>query len=71
MVSEDQSSPSHLSPFDTIRHVDEQLGEYWSALLLSRYAAYLVVMNKDCTHLQKIRFMHEKICKRMNTSLIG
>jgi hypothetical protein len=40
MADKDQKSASHLSPFDAIRHVDEQLGEYWSARELYKISGY-------------------------------
>ena len=40
MADKDQKSASHLSPFDAIRHVDEQLGEYWSARELYKILGY-------------------------------
>jgi DNA-damage-inducible protein D len=40
MADKDQQSTPHLSPFDTIRHVDEQLGEYWSARELYKILGY-------------------------------
>jgi DNA-damage-inducible protein D len=40
MADKDQKSASHLSPFDDIRHVDELLGEYWSARDLYKILGY-------------------------------
>jgi hypothetical protein len=40
MVDKDQQSAPHLSPFDAIRHIDEQLGEYWSARELYKILGY-------------------------------
>ncbi len=34
------SQTSHISPFDAIRHEDEQLGEYWSARELYKILGY-------------------------------
>jgi len=34
------SQTPHISPFDTIRHEDEQIGEYWSARELYRILGY-------------------------------
>jgi hypothetical protein len=40
MADKDQKSAPRLSPFDAIRHVDEQLGEYWSARELYKILGY-------------------------------
>ena len=40
MAEKEQKSTLHLSPFDAIRHVDEQLGEYWSARELYKILGY-------------------------------
>jgi DNA-damage-inducible protein D len=40
MEDEEQRSTPHLSPFDSIRHVDEQLGEYWSSRELYKILGY-------------------------------
>ena len=40
MADKEQKATPHLSPFDTIRHVDEQLGEYWSARELYKILGY-------------------------------
>jgi DNA-damage-inducible protein D len=40
MADKDQESASHLSPFDAIRHLDEQLGEFWSARELYKILGY-------------------------------
>jgi len=31
LTMNDQPNRPHTSPFDAIRHVDDQLGEFWSA----------------------------------------
>ena len=33
-------SPQHMSPFDAIRHIDDEHGEYWSARELSKHLGY-------------------------------
>jgi hypothetical protein len=33
------SQTPHISPFDAIRHEDEQIGEYWSARELYQLGA--------------------------------
>jgi DNA-damage-inducible protein D len=40
MADKEQNLTPHLSPFDAIRHVDEQLGEYWSARELYKILGY-------------------------------
>ncbi|MEO6891383.1 MAG: DNA damage-inducible protein D [Ktedonobacteraceae bacterium] len=40
MADEEQTNPPRLSPFDVIRHVDEHLGEYWSARELYKLLGY-------------------------------
>src|SRR5713226_5946562 len=41
MKMNDENAQSHYtSPFDAIRHVDEQLGEYWSARELYKILGY-------------------------------
>ncbi len=40
MADKERISTPHLSPFDVIRHVDEQLGEYWSARELYKILGY-------------------------------
>lgn len=40
MADKERRSTPHLSPFDAIRHVDEQLGEYWSARELYKILGY-------------------------------
>ena len=40
MAGKEQNLTPHLSPFDAIRHVDEQLGEYWSARELYKILGY-------------------------------
>jgi len=40
MAEEEQHRPQYLSPFDAIRHVDEHLGEYWSARELHKLLGY-------------------------------
>src|SRR5713101_5057891 len=40
MADKEQKALPHLSPFDAIRHVDEQLGEYWSARELYKVLGY-------------------------------
>ncbi len=40
MADKEQKAAPHLSPFDAIRHVDEQLGEYWSARELYKILGY-------------------------------
>jgi len=40
MAGEEQKVTPHLSPFDTIRHIDEQFGEYWSARELYKILGY-------------------------------
>lgn len=40
MADKEQKATPHLSPFDAIRHVDEQLGEYWSARELYKILGY-------------------------------
>src|SRR2546421_865550 len=37
---DDQPNTSHTSPFDAIRHVDDQLGEFWSARELYKILGY-------------------------------
>jgi DNA-damage-inducible protein D len=40
MADEERRPTPHLSPFDVIQHVDEQLGEYWSARELYKILGY-------------------------------
>src|SRR6266700_758430 len=40
MADEEQTTIPHISPFDAIRYVDEQLGEYWSARELYKILGY-------------------------------
>lgn len=40
MSDEQQASSPRISPFDAIRHVDEQGNEYWSARELSKLLGY-------------------------------
>jgi len=40
MADKEQKATPRLSPFDAIKHVDEQLGEYWSARELYKILGY-------------------------------
>ena len=40
MADEERRPTPHLLPFDAIQHVDEQLGEYWSARELYKILGY-------------------------------
>jgi len=60
-VSDEQQAPTpHASPFDAIRHVDEQGNEYWSARELSKILGY--------TLWQKFRNVIEKAEKACEQS---
>ena len=59
MSDEQQALPPHASPFDTIRHVDEQGNEYWSARELSKVLGY-ALWQKFRTVIEKA----EKACEQ-------
>ena len=40
MADKEQKATPRLSPFDAIKHIDEQLGEYWSARELYKILGY-------------------------------
>ena len=40
MADEEQTTIPHISPFDAIRYVDEQQGEYWSGRELYKILGY-------------------------------
>lgn len=40
MADEEQTTVPHVSPFDAIRHIDEQGNEYWSARDLHKILGY-------------------------------
>jgi DNA-damage-inducible protein D len=53
MEDEEQANPQHLSPFDAIRHVDEHLGEYWSARDLYKILGYTEWRNFNNTVIKR------------------
>ena len=55
---DDFDDTPHTSPFDAIRHEDEQLGEYWSARELYKILGY--------STWQKFQFAIEQVKKLAN-----
>ena len=54
MNDETENAQSHYtSPFDAIRHVDEQLGEYWSARELYKILGYTEWRNFNYTVIKR------------------
>src|SRR5260370_39662827 len=53
MADKEQEATPHLSPFDAIRHVEEQLGEYWSARELYKILGYTEWRNFNNTVIKR------------------